>query len=358
MSNAFGKTRLGISAWVAGVVLLAQMGIATNHASAQNLKGQTLRLYTYGGSYLEAVRDLVIKPFEAETGVQVIVDDSCCAKLSAAMTAGQYVGDAILGQDHGRLLNYAKLGWLVPDKRFEEEAAATGSPASFKTPNFLLLHIYAYIMAGSDPNAPMPKTWAEFWDTDKFPGSRGLIRNEPAPQIEAALLAAGIAPDKLYPLDVDKALAKFDELRKKTKVVFAATGAEQINLLATKEAKYSIVFSNRVVLAANENIKLGYTYEQSLQVGNGGGIPKGSKNVDAAVAFLKFHNRPEVLAKFAARTGLAPAYPKAANLVEEARRPLMPSTPENSKTAVQVDVNYWGDHQETVHKRWVQWLAQ
>src|SRR5579872_6847791 len=113
------SSRLGWSILTA--LILVHVGSA---AQAQDLKGQTLHLYTYGGSYLEAVQDLVIKPFEAETGVKVVVDDSCCNKFAAAMTAGQYAGDVILGQDHGRLLNYAKLGWLIPDKRFEEAATA------------------------------------------------------------------------------------------------------------------------------------------------------------------------------------------------------------------------------------------
>jgi len=354
--DRIGISRLGL---ICGIAAAAMVVFSpSGPAQAQNLSGQTLRLYTYGGTYLEAVQEFVIKPFEAETGVKVTVDDGCCSKLGAAMAAGQYVGDVVLGQDFGSLLNEQKQGYLIPDKRFEEAAASSGAPESFRTSGMLVLHVYAYIMAGSDPKAPMPQTWAEFWDTTKFPGTRGLIRGEPSPQLEAALLAAGTPANKLYPLDADKAFNELDALRKKTKVLFAATGAEQINFLATGETKYSMVFSNRMVLAANENIKLGYSYGQSLQVGNGGAILKGAKNVDAAVAFLRFHYRPDVLAKFAERTGLAPAYKEAALKVSDARRPLMPTSPENTATAVQVNVDFWAKNREPLLKRWVQWLAQ
>jgi putative spermidine/putrescine transport system substrate-binding protein len=353
--------RVGSTAFrlLCGIVVYTTLALALDGvAETQSLSGQTMRLYTYGGTYLDALREIVIKPFESETGVKVTVDDSCCTKIGAAMAAGEFIGDVVLGEDQGNLLNYQKLGWLVADKRLEEAAAASGASEALRSPRMLLLYIYAYIMAGSDPNAPMPKSWAEFWDTEKFPGTRGLIRGEPSPQLEAALLAADVPPAMLYPLDVEKAFAELDALRKKTKVLFAATGAEQINFLATGETRYSIVFSNRVVLAANEGIKLGYSYAQSLQMANGGAILKGVKNLEPAVAFLQYHYRPDVLARFAERTGLAPSYAKSAAMVSEARRPLMPTTPENSSSAVLINVEYWGENRDKLHEKWVQWLAQ
>ena len=43
-----------------------------------------------------------------------------------------------------------------------------------------------------------PKSWADFWDVKAFPGPRSL-RNHPVDNLEAALMADGVAPDKLYP---------------------------------------------------------------------------------------------------------------------------------------------------------------
>ena len=46
----------------------------------------------------------------------------------------------------------------------------------------------------------------------KFPGRRAL-RNHPIATLEAALMADGVAPDKLYPLDVDRAFKKLEEIK-------------------------------------------------------------------------------------------------------------------------------------------------
>jgi len=51
-----------------------------------------------------------------------------------------------------------------------------------------------------------------FWDVKKFPGRRAL-RNHRSPRWEAALMADGVAPDKLYPLDVDRAFKKLEEIQ-------------------------------------------------------------------------------------------------------------------------------------------------
>jgi putative spermidine/putrescine transport system substrate-binding protein len=46
----------------------------------------------------------------------------------------------------------------------------------------------------------------------RFPGPRSL-RNHPVDNLEFALLADGAAMDKLYPIDMDRAFRKLDEIR-------------------------------------------------------------------------------------------------------------------------------------------------
>ena len=58
----------------------------------------------------------------------------------------------------------------------------------------------------------VPASWADFWDVKRFSGPRGL-RNNPRGTLEIALLADGISAEKLYPLNLDRAFAKLDELR-------------------------------------------------------------------------------------------------------------------------------------------------
>ena len=47
----------------------------------------------------------------------------------------------------------------------------------------------------------VPKGWADFWDTKKFPGDRAMVGTSAGgwPEMEFALMAAGVPADKLYP---------------------------------------------------------------------------------------------------------------------------------------------------------------
>src|SRR5207249_2739030 len=61
---------------------------------------------------------------------------------------------------------------------------------------------------------PQPNSWADFWDVQKFPGKRIMpscdLGTYPIP--EAALLADGVPPDQLFPIDVPRAIRKLKEL--------------------------------------------------------------------------------------------------------------------------------------------------
>jgi hypothetical protein len=48
------------------------------------------------------------------------------------------------------------------------------------------------------------ESWADVWNVEGFPGRR-VSRKHPIDSMEQALLADGVAPDKLYPLDADRA---------------------------------------------------------------------------------------------------------------------------------------------------------
>jgi len=327
-------------------------------AGPRSLEGQQIVLYTFGGTQLETTRELVIKPFEEETGANVIVDDTCCQRLQAALEAGQFIGDVVVGLDRGGMLARDARGWFVHDPRLEQVARDRGSPDPYPSPAMLILHSYSYVIAAKDASVPLPTTWAEFWDTKRFPGSRGINRITPAVQLDAALLADGVPADKLYPLDVDRAFKKMTELRDATRVVVLNSGADQINSLGTGEATYAIVYSNRAYMAKRGGIPINFTYSDGFMTGNGGAILKGAKNVDGAVAFLEYHFRPDVLARFAERTGMSPAYPAAADLIRPEYRPLMATAPENAKLQHVLNDEYWQKNLAAIMERWVAWLSQ
>lgn len=297
----------------------------------------------FGGSYGDAWRKAVIEPFERETGVHVRYDETCCARLSSALKAGQYGGDLVVGIDHGGLLSWSNQGYLLVDPRVDALAAKSGIPAYYRHPGALIPVEFAYVIAGHGKDAELPPDWAAFWDTKRFPGVRVFNSQSPAGQMEIALLADGVAPEKLYPIDVPRALRVLERLRASHSLIFARTPADQVNLLATGAARYGVGFSNRVTAAQHDGLPIKFHWNQGLRAGNGEALIKGAHDVDAVIALLEFSMRPAVLADFAKRAGL---------------EPITGSGAVSSKTRIMLDPVYWGENRARIGEVWIGWLVR
>ena len=93
--------------------------------------------------------------------------------------------------------------------------------------------------------AKEPKNFTEFFDTKAFPGKR-CLPDFPHYCLPFALQAAGVPIDKLFPLDVDLAFKKLNEIKKDVAVWWKA-GAQPPQLMKDNEVQYAICWSGRVV---------------------------------------------------------------------------------------------------------------
>src|SRR5690625_1530846 len=78
-----------------------------------------------------------------------------------------------------------------------------------------------------------PTNPEEFWDVENFPGTRA-IRNRPFEVFAFALLADGVSPDELYPLDLDRAVAKLEEIKPHIKV-WPAGVTQELQIITSGE---------------------------------------------------------------------------------------------------------------------------
>src|SRR4029079_14217589 len=132
-------------------------------------------------------------------------------------------------------------------------------------------YIGTYLFAGGIawdpkrfPDGKHPADFKDFWDAQRFPGRRGL-RTRISETLEMALVADGVPPNKLYPLDIErgfKALQRVQPARKKMNHVFKAldrvkplvkkwieTTPETITLLTANEIDFSYTYLSRVLPA-------------------------------------------------------------------------------------------------------------
>jgi putative spermidine/putrescine transport system substrate-binding protein len=179
--------------------------------------GRFLTVATAGGALRADLWTTLCVPFMRATGCRVtdvsLPPDDLIAELRRQFFSGRVEWDVVI-LDTPRLLALAhaepQLFARPPDRalawRTPPSAAERNIGVPLLTDTLVPLRRVAPFTGGA------PDSWADFGDAARFPQPRALPR-DPVGLLEAALLAAGVAPTALYPLDLDRAFATLDRLR-------------------------------------------------------------------------------------------------------------------------------------------------
>jgi len=201
---------------------------------------------------------------------------------------------------------------------------------------------YSFVIGcNQDAVKACPQTWADVFDTQKFPGKRTFYKWSAPGVIEAALLADGVPADKLYPLDLDRAFAKLDTI--KSDIIWWSSGAQSQQLIASAEAPFGSLWNGRI-------------WHNNITAADMLVVPKGTRNKEAAMRFIAHASSAKPQADFAAASGYAPINLDSAELMEASIRATLPD--QQTATQVNADMNYWAAQREEIGKRWYSWQAQ
>lgn len=189
----------------------AALLIGTLLASAPAV-ARDLTVVSWGGNYQDAQRQIYFQPFAKETGKPILDEswDGGYGVLAAKLQAGTPNWDVVqveteelaLGCADGLYepVDWAKLGGK--DKFIPSAVNDCGVGAIVWTTG---------LGYDADKLKTPPASWADFFDTQKFPGKRAL-RKGPKYALEFALIADGVEPKDVYttlatPEGVDRAFA-------------------------------------------------------------------------------------------------------------------------------------------------------
>ena len=148
------------------------------------------------------------------------------------------------------------------------------------------------------PEGAGPKSWKDFWDVKTFPGPRGLYKPFYY-NYEAALLAAGMPHDDVYPVTDDKVKLAMDKIRElKPNVKCGGLPARsRRSSLSSGELAMSSAWSGRVLAIMKENAPVAMTYEDGIAWGNAWVVPKGAPNAKLAMEAINYAISPEAQAR-------------------------------------------------------------
>ena len=350
-------------------------GVASATLFAGMVSAAEITVVSWGGAYTKSQVEAYHKPWMAKTGHSIVSEDYSggMAEVKTQVESGNVtwdlvdveLSDAVSACDQGLLetIDHSILP-AAPDGTPASEDFIDGALQDCAVANIAWSTIFAY---DNSKMANGPASIADFFDTAKFPGKRGM-RKSPKANLEMALVADGVSSSDVYDVlstsaGVERALAKLDTI--KDHVVWWEAGAQPPQLLADGEVVMTTAYNGRIfnaVAAEGKPFTIvwdGQVYDIDLWA-----IPKGAPNKDLAMDFMVFSTETEQLAAQASWISYGPVRQSSAALVSSYHNqpdlkmaPHMPTDPKNFTNAIQNNFAWWADNQDELNERFNAWLA-
>ncbi len=344
---SLSKRRLLISAGVATCLpVTAVLGLPRRARAAQRIT-----VVSYGGSYGDFVRDEFNKPFTAETGIDVaLATGPDLAQVRAQVASKNIEWDVFDGAGPTILAGSAENLWEPLDERAQSVPRMVVRPGRDRMPTFM----FTGGIAWSPKKTPSPpREFAQLWDVRQFPGRRGF-RLRASETLEMALLADGVEPWRMYPLDVDRAFASLNRIKRDVGKWFDQTG-HGVSLIQSGEVDFTYTYANRVRAAREGGIDIDFSFDQNINAINYYAVTRGSPRREAAMRYLQFVTRPDRQSAMARRMGFIPVSRDALLQMANTDKKYWLPQLANQKTVLLSD-EFWRDRFVDVDKRFRQWV--
>jgi putative spermidine/putrescine transport system substrate-binding protein len=311
-----------------------------------------------GGASQKADTVAILDPVAKRLGITVNQDSvpDAWPIMRSQVASGKPTWDVVMVATN-YCLRGAEQG-LVEKLDFSKIPNGAAMPAEYRSDHSIVYETYSSVLGYSLKKYPdaasAPKSWADFWDVKKFPGRRSL-RNHPLATLEAALMADGVPADKLYPLDVDRAFKKLEEIKPNI-TVWWTSGAQSAQLLNDGEVDMVMAWNGRISALVSDGAKVGYTYNQGILQHTSLCVLKGAPNLATAYKFLNEAFDPSIQANLPLQIDYGPGNPKAfdTGVIPAARVKELPSAPENAKVQALMSYAWWTSPAgEAAEKRWL-----
>ena len=352
---------------LAGSLGLAAAGLTgiAGRLAAQGATGkleESLVIRTTGGIFEAALKKHFFDPFSKATGVKVVPVAASygdmMAKAAAMKAAGKVEWDIISPQYY----ELSKLSDLVEDLG---NCSAIPNVAGQGIPQACGRYGVLYLTGGQvlayDPRAfaaKKPQTWADFWDVKTFPGPRALPNTgSPWATLIAALIADGVPPSKVFPLDLDRAFKKLDQIKPHV-AVWWKTGAQSQQVMRQGDALMSLMWSGTAYATKKSGVPLEWSWTNAIADFGSWTILKGAPHPNAARAFINFYMaNPENHVAFSREMGYATSNKAAGAMLSDAEKAELGAVPAITSQIISPDADWLEKNRAAALERWNRWIS-
>lgn len=339
---------------IAAALMIGASGAAT---------AQELVIATTGGLMRNVMDDHMHMPFQEQTGIEVIPFDievpDQWVRAEGMMRTGNVEFD-IVTSTAPDLIDRRDMLQTIPCEELENvmKYGLDGACKEYGVGRTVGGAVLAYDTDVFGENGP--QTWADFWNVEAFPGPRGLQNTGDCdwwvPVI--ALLADGVAKEDLFPLDIDRAYAKLDEIKPHINVWWK-NGNQVQQIMRDKEVVMTMAYSGRATTIIEEGGSWAMSWDGAVLDTAYFSILKGAKHTEEALKFIDFFY------------GNADGHPPFINAVNYAtystaglaqmpaeEQKLYAAYPANYEKIVQPDFAWIGQNREMLKDRWNAWITR
>ncbi|MGX6447110.1 ABC transporter substrate-binding protein [Patulibacter sp. S7RM1-6] len=321
------------------------------------LDGVVLTFTSYGGAFQAGQMEGIVEPFAKASGARVLEDGPTEYAKVRAQVDNDFVTWDVVDTDAvwsdgqcGKLLQPLDYSIIDASKVPEGQATRCSVPAM----NYATVIAYDERKFGGRT----PQGWKDFYDVKRFPGKRAIFggSGDAAPgDLEGALLADGVKPEDLYPLDVDRALRKMDTIREH--LVFWDTGARAQQMLESGEVVMATVWSGRAYAAIKNGAPFEVQWNQFVPRREALVVPKGARSPKASMALINYYLGREQQERLTELTSYSPINVDARPDLDPLAQSFVTTTPERQRQALKVDNAWWAENQPRVIEKFTAWLA-
>lgn len=318
----------------------------------------SLVIASWGDPFTSATQKHLVDPFVAETGYEVQIVDAP-GKYLASLEAQQQADniewdildstsgpDAYIAYDKGLI---EKMPDDVQERILQElpETAVTDFGITWSTLGYI-------IACRTEAVEKCPSNTTEFFDAEKFPGSRTSIATSPMVNLSLAEIAAGVPVEELatHEIDLDRAFKTLESIKPELST-FWSSGDQNMQVFNTGEADMGISYSGRAYSVDKQGTPMNITWDEGLYNPGFYNVVAGSDNSAEAWEFVEWvATHPEAQAAWGEELGYSFPHPEAFDFVSDEVAETLADFPANRELLGVMNYDWYVENYEEVNTRW------